>query len=166
MRKLLWLLPLFVVVPLIEFSLLWLLGGWLGFWPTVGVIVVTGVVGTLFAKKEGLRVWRQWKRALGELRLPEEGVLSGLLLLAGGVLLITPGVLTDILGLSLLIGPARNKLAALIEPRVKRSLDDKLGKRTRGVVRLTGALGGGSDDLEMKDILDAASDALSGDDDS
>jgi UPF0716 protein FxsA len=117
-----WLLLLFVVVPLLELYLLLWLGSWIGFWPTVGITLVTGLLGGTLAKREGLKVWRDWRRALGELRPPEQGVVDGLLVLIGGVLLVTPGVLTDALGLALLMPWTRRRIAA----RVRRGIDRRI----------------------------------------
>lgn len=118
-----WVVLAFVVVPLTELYLLLLLGSFIGFWPTVGVTLVTGILGGTLAKREGLLVYRQWRRALDELRPPETGIIEGLLVLVGGVFLMTPGVLTDILGLCLLIRPSRAWLAQRIRSRVERHID-------------------------------------------
>jgi len=102
---------LFTLIPLVEFYLLTVIGGAIGFWNTVGLVIVTGILGGWLAKLEGRRAWRTWQGALAEGKIPEEGVLGGALLLVGGVLLITPGVLTDAVGLLLLI-PLTRKLIA------------------------------------------------------
>lgn len=107
MRTVTKLILLFTLVPLLEAYLLVTLGSLLGFWPTVGIVLVTGVVGGFLAKREGLRVFRQWNEALAQGRLPEEGLVGGLLVLVGGVLLVTPGVLTDITGVALMIPQSR-----------------------------------------------------------
>lgn len=109
---------LFVVVPILELYLLTLIAQATSFWVAVGLAVGTGVVGGILAKREGLRVWRQWQTAMREMRVPDEGVISGLLVLIGGVLLVTPGVLTDIAGMLLLIPPTRRTIATGIRRRV------------------------------------------------
>ncbi len=116
------LIVLFTVVPLLEVFLLYVLGQVLGFWPTVVIVLVTAVLGATLAKREGLRVWREWREALSEGRLPEEGILGGVLVLIGGVLLITPGVLTDLTGLVLLIPPSRRFVAKIVQKRIERSM--------------------------------------------
>lgn len=120
---------LFTVVPLLETYLLVVLGGLLGFWPTVGIVLLTGVVGAWLAKSEGLRVLRRWQEALAGGRVPEEGVLGGLLVLVGGVLLVTPGVLTDVVGLSLLFPPTRRRVAGWAKRWAERRIE-------RGQVRV------------------------------
>lgn len=102
---------LFTVVPVLELYLLLQLGGAIGGLPTIGLVLFTGVVGAALARREGLRVLTDWQTAMGAGRLPSEGVASGLLVLVGGVLLVTPGLLTDIVGFSLLIPWTRSIVA-------------------------------------------------------
>ena len=121
-----WLLVLFIVVPFVELYLLLVIGRSIGFWPTVGMIIVPGVLGATLAKVEGLRVWRSYKDALAQGRLPDEGILGGLLVLVGGVLLITPGVLTDLTGILLLIPMTRKIVAGVIRRRIAQRLGQGL----------------------------------------
>ena len=96
-------------------SNLWLLvqiGRAIGFWTALALVLATGLAGAWLAKAEGLRVVREWQHALAERRVPDEGVLSGVLVLAGGLLLVTPGVITDAMGLLLLFPPTRRIAAA------------------------------------------------------
>jgi UPF0716 protein FxsA len=79
--------------------------------------MTTAGLGAFFAKREGLKVLRAWQTALAELRVPEEGLTSALLVLAAGIFLITPGVLTDLAGLLLLLPAVRRRVAGLIERR-------------------------------------------------
>jgi UPF0716 protein FxsA len=102
---------LFTLLPFIDLWVLLEIGRAIGFWPTVALAVGTGIAGAWLAKTEGLRVVRAWQRALEEGRMPEEGILSGMLVLAGAALLVTPGVITDVIGLVLLFPPTR-RLAA------------------------------------------------------
>lgn len=111
---------LFTTVPLLETYLLYLLGTTMGFWPTVALVLFTGVLGAALAKREGLKVWRRWSEALSQARIPEEGILGGVLVLVGGVLLVTPGVLTDVTGMLLLIPPSRRFIAEHVRARLER----------------------------------------------
>jgi UPF0716 protein FxsA len=113
---------LFTVVPLVELYLLLLIGDFLGFWPTVTVVIATALVGAWLAKREGRRVLGQWRESLSAGRMPEEGVLGGVLLLVGGVLLVTPGVLTDVVGLALLVPFTRARVADWLRPRIEARL--------------------------------------------
>lgn len=103
---------LFTLVPLVDLWVLVQIGRAVGFWTAVALVIATGFAGAWLAKAEGFRVLREWQGALAGGRLPEEGVLSGVLVLAGGLLLVTPGVLTDAAGLALLFPPTRRLAAA------------------------------------------------------
>lgn len=98
----------FTIVTLLETYLLYLMGAYTGPWTTLGLIVLTAMIGAWLTKREGLKMWREWRDALSVGQLPEEGILGGVLALVGAVLLMTPGVLTDVTGIVLLIpGPRR-----------------------------------------------------------
>ncbi len=125
-----YLLLAFTVVPFIELYLLLAIGRQVGFWPTVAMVLLTGVVGASLARREGGRVVRSWRESMARGQVPEEGILSGALVLVGGALLVAPGVFTDLFGLLLLIPPTRRFVAA----RLRRALE----KRVRdGSVRVT-----------------------------
>lgn len=117
-----YLLLAFTVVPFIELYLLLAIGREVGFWPTVGGVLLTGLIGAWLAKKEGLRVLRRWQESLAQGRMPEEGLVSGVLVLVGGVLLVSPGVLTDFVGIFLLFPPTRRLIAGLVLRRVERGM--------------------------------------------
>ncbi len=125
-----WLLLLFVVVPLLELYLLLFVGSQIGFWPTVGIVLVTGALGATLAKREGMRVWHSYRESLAAGRLPDEGIVGGLLVLLGGVLLITPGMITDLAGFLLLL-PRTRKLVA---DRVRAAVDRKLQQGVMQVI--------------------------------
>ena len=120
---------LFTIVPFIELFLLMQVGDVVGFWPTVGMILLTGITGAWLSKREGLRVFREYQQALAEMRMPKEGLTSGLLVLVGGVLMIAPGVLTDITGILLMIPPVRRVVAGWVERYVEKHI---LGAKAGG----------------------------------
>lgn len=98
---------LFTLMPLIELWLLFKLSGLFGFWTTVAVVLLTGMVGAALARWQG---WLTLFRIQTDLRagkMPAKAMGDGVLILVAGVLLITPGVITDIVGLSLLLPPVR-----------------------------------------------------------
>jgi UPF0716 protein FxsA len=119
-----WLLLLFFLVPLAELYLLLWTGSQIGFWPTVATTLAAAVLGSYLAKREGLKVWREWQRALTELRPPEQGVIDGVLVLVGSAFLIAPGFITDVAGMLMLFPPSRRVLARLVRRWVNRRLDD------------------------------------------
>ncbi|MCB9596595.1 MAG: FxsA family protein [Sandaracinaceae bacterium] len=101
----------FTIVTLLETYLLYLFGAWMGPWMTLGLILFTAMLGAFLTKREGLKIWGAWREALSMGQLPEEGILSGILVLVGAVLLVTPGVLTDVTGIALLVPPSRRFVA-------------------------------------------------------
>lgn len=119
-----WLFILFVVMPVVELWLLITIGRSVGALPTVLLVVGTGALGAALARHEGRRVFEGWRRAAKEGRLPEEGVLESALILAGGVLLLTPGVISDLTGLALLFRPTRRVFAGLLRRKLEAKLAD------------------------------------------
>jgi UPF0716 protein FxsA len=113
---------LFTLVPLVELYLLVSIGGWMGVAPTIALVAVTGILGAWLAKREGRKALASYREALTQGRMPEDGIVSGLLILVGGVLLIAPGVLTDLTGLALMIPPIRRGVAKLVTQRVQARL--------------------------------------------
>jgi UPF0716 protein FxsA len=118
-----WLVLAFIVFPFVELYLLLAIGHELGFWPTLGLTILSGVLGSVLARREGLRVISEWRSAVAELRPPEQGVLEGALVIGGAVLLITPGVLSDALGILLLLPPTRRLLVKPIRHLVMRKIE-------------------------------------------
>ena len=109
------LLLLFTLVPALELYLLIQLGQWIGAWQTVLIILVTGSLGAFLAKREGLGVLRQLQADAATGIPPADRLVEGLLVLVGGALLITPGVVTDAAGFVLIMPWSRRWLA----PRIK-----------------------------------------------
>ena len=121
---LVWLFVLFTVLPVIELWLLITIGKNIGALPTVLMVVGMGALGAALARHEGRRVFTGWRRAIQEGRVPEEGILEGAMVLVGGVLLLTPGVVTDIMGILLFIRPTRRFIAALVRKKLESSIAD------------------------------------------
>jgi UPF0716 protein FxsA len=105
---------LFTVVPLIELYLLIGIGRLLGPGPTIALVLITGALGAWFARLEGARVIRRWQEAMARQQLPKDGVIDGFLIFIGGVLLITPGIMTDIAGLSMVMPLTRRVIAGVV----------------------------------------------------
>ena len=104
---LLWLIFLFITIPLVELYVLIQIGQVVGALPTLGLVILTGVLGGLLARMQGLRVWRRVQNELAAGRIPTGALGDAFAVFAGGLLLLTPGLLTDLLGLSLLFPPTR-----------------------------------------------------------
>ncbi len=96
------LLAIFIGVPLVEILILIKLGEVMGFWNTILLVIGTGIVGAYLAKLYGLTIWYQIQQDLQKGQMPTDKLMDGLLVLVGGIVLLTPGLLTDILGLALL----------------------------------------------------------------
>jgi UPF0716 protein FxsA len=106
-----WLFLLFTVVPVVELYLLIKVGGLIGALPTIAIVLVTGAAGASLARWQGLAALQEIQRAMNEGRVPGQELLAGVLVLAGGLLLVTPGLITDVTGLLLLVPPVRRLVA-------------------------------------------------------
>ncbi|MCJ8009639.1 FxsA family protein [Lederbergia wuyishanensis] len=116
---------LFIVIPAIEIGMFILSGKTIGVLPTVAIIIVTGILGAYLAKKQGLEALR---RVQNDLRLghpPGIAVLDGVCILAGGILLLSPGFLTDFIGLLLLLPFTRNSIRPLLLKVIKKWIGRK-----------------------------------------
>jgi UPF0716 protein FxsA len=114
---------LFVGIPLIELALLVWVGTLLGFWPTMALVLLTGLVGALLARFAGLHVVLQIRREVLAGRMPVGHMLDGLLVLVGGLVLLTPGLLTDVVGFALLIPWSRRIVRDLVRRRIGRMVE-------------------------------------------
>ena len=110
---------LFTVIPLLELYLLIRLGAYLGALDTLAIVIATGIVGGLLARSQGLAVLNRIRMELEEGRIPADSLFDGVMILVAGVLLITPGLLTDGLGLSLLIPWTRQGLKSWLGRKVQ-----------------------------------------------
>ena len=113
------LLLLFTLVPLVEVALLIWISQYTGLLFTIGLVILTGVVGAWLAREQGLRCWLEVQRQLSQGQLPAEPLLDGLMILVAGAVLITPGVLTDAVGFALLIPPIRAMVRRYLAERFK-----------------------------------------------
>ena len=113
------LLLLFIGIPLIEVLILIKLGSLFGFWPTILLVIGTGILGAYLAKIYGLTIWRQIQQDLQAGKMPADKLIDGLLILIGGIVLLTPGLLTDILGFMLLIPYSRNFFKRIAKSKLK-----------------------------------------------
>lgn len=108
---------LFIVVPILELYVLIQVGSAMGVLPTIALLIFDSVLGAVLLRAQGRAAWVRFSRALAEGRLPGREVIDGVLVIFGGALLLTPGFLTDILGLALLIPPMRALVRRLLVAR-------------------------------------------------
>ncbi|MFD2613480.1 FxsA family protein [Paenibacillus gansuensis] len=102
-----WLVILFIVVPALEVWSLIQMGQWIGGWQTFGLILLTGFLGAYLAKKEARKVFAAARAQMEAGRVPSTTILDGICVLAGGLMLLSPGFLTDIVGFLILFPPTR-----------------------------------------------------------
>ncbi len=117
---------LFVIVPVLELVLLVEMGQLVGLMPTLALVVFTGVAGAALARAEGFRVFWAFQRELASGRLPAQPLQDGISVLVGGAFLLTPGILTDLAGLALLLPVTRR----WVQRRVRRSLERRIREGT------------------------------------
>lgn len=113
-----------IAMPIIEIIVLLLSGNLIGFWPTLFLIVATGLIGVYLAKRQGMETW---KKAQGQLRygiMPGNEIIDGICIFIGSALLLSPGLISDILGLILVFPPTRN----LLKPIVIRFMMNRMNK--------------------------------------
>lgn len=113
------LLLLFVIVPVVELALLIEIGKDLGFWPTLGLILFTGVLGSSLTKRQGMAIWQQFNSKMQSGQLPGSELVDGLIVLVSGALLLTPGILTDFVGFLGLIPLTRAQIRKYVQKRLK-----------------------------------------------
>ncbi|MGE7600905.1 FxsA family protein [Peribacillus sp. NPDC097675] len=113
-----------IAMPIIEIIVLLLSGNLIGFWPTLFLIVTTGLIGVFLAKRQGMETWR---KAQGQLRhgiMPGNEIIDGICIFIGSALLLSPGLISDVLGLILVFPPTRN----LLKPIVIRFMMNRMNK--------------------------------------
>lgn len=101
------LIVLFIVVPIAELYVIVQVGQAIGIWPTLALLLADALLGSFLLKHQGRGAWLRFNEALAQRRFPGKEVVDGLLIVVGGTLLLAPGFLTDIVGLLLLIPPTR-----------------------------------------------------------
>ncbi|MFO7816040.1 MAG: FxsA family protein [Halanaerobiales bacterium] len=124
------LLLLFTIVPIVELALLIEIGSYIGVLPTIFLVAITGIVGVTLARKQGLIVVTKIRRKLSRGEIPTSDLIEGLLILIGGVTLLTPGVLTDITGFLLILPFTRPLFAKLASSMFKKYVDKDQFKTT------------------------------------
>jgi UPF0716 protein FxsA len=116
------LLAAFVLIPIVELALLIQLGRWIGLGWTLALVLVTGFLGAALARRHGFRAWIAIRDELRAGRMPASALADGLLILIGGVVLLTPGLLTDIFGFAMLVPVTRNAFKKALRARFERAV--------------------------------------------
>ncbi|MEQ1855440.1 MAG: FxsA family protein [Longimicrobiales bacterium] len=113
---------LFIVVPILELVILIRLGQFMGLWPTLALVLAAGFLGAALARFEGTRVLLKFQSELAAGRLPTQAAMDGICVMIGGVMLLTPGVLTDLVGLALLFPPTRRGIQWWVRKRLEKGM--------------------------------------------
>jgi UPF0716 protein FxsA len=116
------LVALFIIVPIVELYVIIQIGGLIGVVPTIALLLADALLGSLLLRQQGRSAWRRFNSALAERRFPAAEVADGLLIAVGGTLLLTPGFVTDIVGLLFLIPPTRAIVRRLMKGIVGKRL--------------------------------------------
>lgn len=124
------LLLAFTLIPVTELALLIWLGSRLGFWQTLAIVIITGITGASLAKWQGFKVWNEIQSEMSQGHMPASRLIDGAFIFVAGLLMLTPGFLTDIAGVLLLVPPVR----ACIKERIRRWLQEKI---RRGQIRMS-----------------------------
>jgi len=98
---------LFIVVPIAELYVIIQVGQWIGVVPTLILLLADALLGSMLLKHQGRGAWRRFNEALAARRFPGREVADGVLIVIGGTLLLTPGFITDVVGIFLLLPPTR-----------------------------------------------------------
>jgi UPF0716 protein FxsA len=120
---------LFVVLPLAELYVILKVGDAIGVGWTILLLVADSLLGAMLLRSQGRAVWRRFNAALAEGRMPHREVQDGVLVIFGGAFLITPGFITDVLGLLLLLPPTRALIRRLAMRRVARRVELRVARR-------------------------------------
>lgn len=110
----LWILIAFITVPLVEIALFIEIGGFIGLWPTIAIVIATALAGTALIRHQGINTLQRAQQEMDAQRLPVRELFDGVCLLFAGALLLTPGFLTDSVGFALLVPPLRALLGKLL----------------------------------------------------
>lgn len=113
------LLLLFIAIPLIEIGLFIQVGGAIGLWPTLAIVVITAVIGTALVRQQGALALDQLRRSFNTLNDPTEPLAHGAMILLSGALLLTPGFFTDAVGFALLVPAVRRAAFNWLRARVQ-----------------------------------------------
>jgi UPF0716 protein FxsA len=119
---------IFTVVPLVELAILIRIGQATAWWVPILTVIATGIVGAALARWQGWQVLKRIREDASAGRVPGDALLDGFLILLAGILLVTPGVLTDLAGVVLLIPPLRSLVKRGVTNWIKRNIEVRIGQ--------------------------------------
>ncbi len=126
------LILLFIVVPVVELWFIIMLADWLGGGPAGAALVIVlllidSLIGAMLLRSQGLAVWGRFLQAVRERRIPHREVIDGVFVAVGGALLLTPGFITDFVGLAMLLPPTRKGMTGFVNRRVSKRVMRTVG---------------------------------------
>ena len=116
-----WILVIFIGVPLMEIILFIKIGAYIGLWSTLAIVLITAIIGTTLIRRQGLQTLNRAQHEMQSQRLPVQELFEGICLIISGALLLTPGFLTDMFGFMLLVPPLRRVLGHYIWKTIQNS---------------------------------------------
>jgi UPF0716 protein FxsA len=116
------LLLIFIIVPLLELYVIIEVSSRIGLLETIVVLIVISILGAALAKREGYNAVQRIQEEMAQGRMPGDPLIEGGVILAGAILLLTPGFLTDALGLAMLFPPTRRAALSLVKRRIKKTV--------------------------------------------
>ena len=123
---------LFTVVPLVELTILVWIGGQTQWWVPILMVIGTGIAGAALARWQGWQVLQRIREDARAGRMPAGAMIDGFLILLAGILLVTPGVLSDLVGIGLLIPPIRALVKRGVMAWIKRNIEVRVGRTGAG----------------------------------
>ena len=109
---------LFILVPIAELAVIIQVGQALGVLPTIGLLLLVSFIGTWLVKREGMGVWRRFNQQVHAGQVPGKEIADGVMILLAGALLLSPGFVTDVVGVLLLLPPVRAAIRGALLARV------------------------------------------------
>ncbi|MEC0346001.1 FxsA family protein [Peribacillus frigoritolerans] len=120
-----------IAMPVVEIIVLLLAGNLIGFWPTLFLIAATGLIGAYLAKRQGMETWKKAQEQIRYGMMPGNEIIDGICIFIGAALLLSPGLISDIMGLILVFPPTRN----LLKPIVIRFIMNRMNKGKVTIIR-------------------------------
>jgi UPF0716 protein FxsA len=117
-----WLILAFITVPTVELALLIYSGKTLGLFSTIAIILITGIGGAYFAKRQGIKAWTELRSRMTTMETPGNALIDSVCIFFGGILLVMPGFITDIVGFLLLFKGPRN----IVRPFIQKWIYNKM----------------------------------------
>jgi len=148
---------LLLVIPVLEIAVFILVGNLIGLWPTLALVVVTAIGGSILLKQQGIGTLNRIQSEMAAGRVPGRELVDGVMILAAGILLLTPGLVTDAIGFLLFVPGVRSTIRRVLSQRIVVMTRDGTAERWQS--RRPGGPSGGEARRGGPDVVD-----LSGDD--